>query len=62
MSNATHETLGQHFRVPAHPDVLMALGRTIYNFLALEETVVAILFDAGAANLSETRALMAGEK
>lgn len=58
----THVTLGRSFRTPAHPDVLSALGRAQYTFLSLEETVTAILYDAGAATLPETRGKMASAK
>ena len=62
MTDSAHDTLGRHFRTPAHPDVLTALGRSIYNFLSLEESVVAILYDAEFAPLNVTRARMAGAK
>jgi hypothetical protein len=58
----THTTLGRNFRTPAHADVLAALGRVLYSFLSLEDGVTAILYDAGAADLSASRAKMAGEK
>lgn len=58
----THTTRGRQFRTPAHPDVLMALGRALYNFLNLEESVTAILYEAGAAPLPVTRGKMAGAK
>jgi len=57
-----HTTLGRAFRTPAHPDVLAALGRALFSFLSLEETVTAILYEAGAASLPETRGKMAGAK
>lgn len=57
-----HTTLGRRFRTPAHPDVLAALGRALYNFLSLEETVTAILYEAEVATLPITRAKMAGDK
>ncbi|MBP3978497.1 hypothetical protein [Microbacterium sp. BLY] len=57
-----HVTLGRKFRTPAHPDVLVALGRAQYTFLSLEESVTAILYDAGAATLPETRGKMAHAK
>lgn len=60
--DGTHITLGRKFRTPAHPDVLVALGRAQYTFLSLEESVTAILHDAGAATLSETRGKMAHAK
>jgi len=62
LEDGTHVTLGRRFRTPAHPHVLAALGRALYCFLSLEESVTAILFDAGAATLSMTRAKMAGDK
>jgi hypothetical protein len=60
----THSTLGRSFRTPAHPALLAALGRASYCFLSLEETVTAILYEAGrgAADLSTTRGKMAGDK
>ncbi|MBD8519223.1 hypothetical protein [Plantibacter sp. CFBP 8804] len=60
--DGTHVTLGRYFRTPAHPDVLVALGRAQYTFLSLEETVTAILYEAGVATLPETRGKMAGDK
>lgn len=57
-----YETLGQHFRTPAHPDVLLALGRVMFNFFGLEETVAAILYEAGVSDLSTTRGKMAKAK
>lgn len=57
-----YETLGQHFRTPAHPDVLMALGRVMFNFLSLEETVATILYEVGVSDLSTTRGKMAKAK
>lgn len=62
LEDGTHVTLGLRFRTPAHPHVLAALGRALYCFLSLEESVTAILFDAGAATLPMTRAKMAGDK
>jgi hypothetical protein len=58
----THSTLGRSFRTPAHPALLAALGRASYCFLSLEETVTAILYEAGAADLSTTRGKTAGDK
>lgn len=58
----THITLGRGFRTPAHPDVLSALGRALFCLLNLEESVTAILHDAGAATPPLTRAKMAGGK
>lgn len=58
----THTTLGRSFRTPAHPDVLAALGRASFCFLSLEETVTAILNEAGAADLSTARGKMPGGK
>lgn len=64
MDNApgvTHSTLGHEFRTPAHPDVLVALGRATFNFLNIEEPVVAIAHEAGLSTLPVVRAKMAGE-
>lgn len=62
ISDSTHTTLGRQFRTPAHPDVVAALGRALFNFLSLEETVSTILHEAGVAQLPTTRAKMAGGK
>lgn len=62
MSESAYNSLGRHFRTPAHPDVLLALGRAHYTFLSLEETVVAILYDAQFMGLDQSRVLMAGGK
>jgi hypothetical protein len=62
VTDDTHTTLGRRFRVPAHPDVLTALGRATYSFLAIEETVTAILAEAGYCNLAVARGMMAGQK
>jgi hypothetical protein len=60
--SSSYDTLGRHFRTPAHPDVLVALGRANYTFLSLEETVVAILYDAQFLDLDQSRILTAGRK
>lgn len=57
-----HITLGRRFRTPSHPDVVAALGRALYCFLSLEESVTAVLYDAGHADLSVSRGMMAGGK
>ncbi len=49
LENGTHVTLGRRFRTPAHPHVLAGLGRALYCFLSLEESVTAILFDANVS-------------
>ena len=61
-ANDTHHTGGEHYRTPAHPGTLAALGRAIWNFLYLEESVVAILYEAGEYTLGDARALDAGGK
>jgi len=58
----THTTDGEHYRTPAHPLVIAAIGRAMWNFLSLEESVVAILYESGAYDLSDARSLMAGGK
>lgn len=60
--NNTHTTDGEHYRTPGHPAIIAALGRAMWNFLNLEETVVAILYEAGQMGLSEARSLPAGGK
>lgn len=62
LAEGTHVTFGRRFRTPAHPKVLMALGRAQYTFLSLEETVSAILYEAGMMTLPKARGKMAGEK
>ena len=58
----TRHTLGRAFRTPAHPQVLAALGRALYSFLSIEESVAAILYEAGDCTLPKARAKMAGAK
>jgi hypothetical protein len=58
----TYTTGGEKFRIPAHPDMVAALGRALWNFLSLEETVVAILYEGRHADLGKARAGMAGQK
>jgi hypothetical protein len=60
--NDTHTTDGEHYRIPAHPRMIAALGRAMWNFLSLEETAVAILAEVGTHNLTRARALKAGRK
>ena len=61
-AEGAHVTLGRHFRTPAHPEALLALGRAQYTFLSLEESVTAILYEAGVATLPEARGKMAAQK
>jgi hypothetical protein len=62
----TYTTGGRTFRTPAHAAMVSALGRALWNFLATEETVVAVLNQAeghGVSGfLSSIRALPAGGK
>lgn len=51
-----------HFRTPAHPEMIAALGRAMWNFFSLEEGIVAILNQAKASDLDASRALDAKEK
>ena len=60
--NNTYTTDGEHYRIPAHPRMIAALGRAMWSFLSLEETAVAILHEVGTYNLTRARALMAGGK
>lgn len=62
LAEGTHVTLGRRFRTPAHPAVLMALGRAQYTFMSLEENVSTVLYEAGMMTLPEARGKMAGEK
>jgi hypothetical protein len=55
-----YETAGERYRTPAHPDMIETLGRAMWNALALEEQVVAILYEAGAADWRDARRLTAG--
>lgn len=57
-----HTTCGEHFRIPAHPDMLAALGRAMWNFFSLEEGIVAILHRAQASDLNKSRSLDATRK
>lgn len=52
-----HTTCGNHFRIPAHPDMVAALGRAMWNFFSLEEGIVAILYQAHASDLNDSRSL-----
>ena len=61
-TNDTHTTDGERYRTPAHPLVVAALGRALWNFLPLEESVVAILYEGGAMTLTDARSLMASGK
>lgn len=62
LPNDTHTTDGERCRIPAHPRMIAALGRAMWNFLSLEETAVAILATVGTHSLTRARALMAGGK
>jgi hypothetical protein len=53
----THTTCGEHFRIPAHPEMVAALGRAMWNFFTLEEGIVAILWEAKACDLNASRSL-----
>jgi hypothetical protein len=53
-------TAGQRYLTPSHPSMIEALGRAMWNVLALEEQVVAILHEAGATDWKEARQLEAG--
>jgi hypothetical protein len=61
-SNDTHTTDGEQYRIPAHPDIISALGRAVWNFLCLEESVVAVLYEPGTYDLPAARSLMPGGK
>lgn len=61
-TNGTYHTLGRDFRTPAHPDVLTALGRALFNFLNLEEYIPGIIYIATGEGLSETRGKTAHRK
>jgi hypothetical protein len=60
--NNTHTTNGVKYRIPSHPDIIAALGRVVWNFLYIEEAVVAILFLSNEKTLEAARSLMAGQK
>jgi hypothetical protein len=53
----SHTTCDEHFRIPAHPEMVAALGRAMWNFFSLEEGIVAILAKAQAADLNTARSL-----
>jgi len=61
-ANDTHTTDGEHYRTPAHPETVAALGRAIWSFLALEGIVASILYEAGVCGLDAARGLDAGDK
>lgn len=52
-----HTTCGEHFRIPAHPEMVTALGRAMWNFFAFEEGIVALLSEAEASTLNTSRSL-----
>jgi hypothetical protein len=52
-----HTTCGEHFRIPAHSEMVAALGRTTWNFFSLEEGIVALLWEAKASDLNTSRSL-----
>ena len=60
--NNTHTSNGVKYRIPSHPDIIVALGRVVWNFLYIEEAVVAILFLSNEKTLEAARSLMAGQK
>jgi hypothetical protein len=62
MSDADHETLGINFRTPCPPDMAMAIGRAIWNFLSLEGQVTALVVECKEADPHEARRLTAGPK
>lgn len=62
IENDTHTTDGFHYRTPAHPLMIAALGRAMWNFISLEEEAVAILAEVGTTTLGAARKLQAGEK
>jgi len=62
LPNDIHTTDGETYRSPAHPQMVAALGRAQWNFFSLEETVVAILYEAGEFSLVSGRSLTAGDK
>ena|GEM_PF-5355260 len=43
--NFTFITNGVAYRTPGHPEIISVLGRVLWNFLNLEELVVAILYE-----------------
>ncbi len=57
-----YTTLGERYRTPAHPHVLAALGRAMWNFFALEESVVAIFYETRDSDWNALRAEDAGKK
>lgn len=60
--NDTHTTDGEHYRIPAHPRMIAALGRVVWNFLSLEEAVAIVLTQAGELTLDQARALGGARK
>ncbi|HST55280.1 MAG TPA: hypothetical protein VLJ42_05215 [Solirubrobacteraceae bacterium] len=62
IKNDTYTTDGVQYRTPAHPLMIAALGRALWNFLSVEEQACAILNEVGTTTLAAARALTAGEK
>jgi len=60
--NSTFITNGVTYRTPGHPEIISALGRALWNFLCLEEQVVAILYEGQFMELEASRKLMAAGK
>lgn len=58
----TFVTNGITYRTPGHPEIISAIGRALWNFLNLEEQVVAILSEGKFMSLEESRKLMAAGK
>jgi len=61
IKNDSHYTDGYYYRIPGEPQLISALGRALWNFLYIEETVVAIVWEAGK-EMSPVRSEMAGGK
>jgi hypothetical protein len=62
LPNDAHTTDGRHYTIPAHPEMIAAIGRVVWTFLTLEETAVAILFETGTHSLGDARQLTMGKK
>ncbi|ACU60711.1 hypothetical protein [Chitinophaga pinensis] len=60
--NDTNTTDGVYYRIPSHPAIISALGRCLYNYLALEESVVAIIYEADETALTLVRTKMGNAK
>lgn len=53
-------TAGERYRTPAHPAMIEALGRAMWNALSLDQQIIAILHESGDQAWQEAQRLTAG--